>query len=283
MRKAEREHYDRLFKENSHNVKKCWSILKEVINKRKTRKRTSTFNINNEMVNDDKKIVEHLNDFFVDIGHNLSETIPRANNNYQHYLQANNNSSIFLSPVTCQEVYNTMFSLQNKCPGWDNITAKVVKESHLVIGEVLKYIINLSLSQGIFPNELKIASVIPLHKGGDETLMNNYRPVSILPVFSKIFERIMYKRLVSFLEKHNILYEFQFGFRSGYGTNLALITLIDKIVNSLERGNVVLGLFLDFSKAFDTVNHSILLGKLHAYGIRGIANQWFEGLVGHSL
>ena len=102
--------------------------------------------------------------------------------------------------------------MQNKCPGWDNVTAKVVKSTHLIINGVLTYIINLSLTQGIFPRELKIASVIPIHKGGDEMLMNNYRPISILSVFSKIFERIIYKRVVSFLESNKILYELQFGF-----------------------------------------------------------------------
>ena len=104
------------------------------------------------------------------------------------------------------------------------------------------HVLNLSVTQGIFPNELKIPKVIPLYKGGDVTCINNYRPVSILPTFSIIFERIMHKRLMSFITKHNILYKFQFGFRQNYSRNMALIYLIDKIMSSVDNPNFVIGI-----------------------------------------
>ena len=135
---------------------------------------------------------------------------------------------------------------------------------------------NVSLSSGMFPEELKVARVIPLFKSSDAMLFCNYRPVSVLPHFSKILERLMYNTLISFINKHKLLLNFQFGFREGHSANLALIYLEDKIYNSLDKGEYVLGLFLELTKAFDTVNHDILLQKLEQLGIRGISLNWFK-------
>ena len=138
------------------------------------------------------------------------------------------------------------------------------------------YICNLSLNQGVFPDILKIANVIPLYKKEHPMIFSNYRPVSLLCSLSKVLEKIMYNRVISLLNENDVLFKYQFGFRKSHSTYLALTVLMDKLIKSLENGNYVVGVFLDFSKAFDTVDHKILLAKLCHYGIRGSALDWFS-------
>ena len=116
--------------------------------------------------------------------------------------------------------------------------------------------------------------VTPIYKANDPQLFSNYRPVSVLPMISKIFERIMYNRLMDYLNKYNILCKTQFGFRNKYSTYMALIQLMEKISDAIDKGEYVLGVFIDFSKAFDTINHDILIDKLQHYGIRGVPLDW---------
>ena len=135
--------------------------------------------------------------------------------------------------------------------------------------EALVNLINLSFQESLFSDELKIARVIPLYKNDDPMISSNYRLVSILTAISKIYEKIMYNRLVSFLSKSKLLYQYLFGFRQHHSTYMDLIILIDKLISALKEGKFVLGLFLDFSKAFDSITHDILFNKLDLYGIRG--------------
>ena len=143
----------------------------------------------------------------------------------------------------------------------DAISARVSKATYSSFITLLTHITNISILDGVFLPELKIARVIPVFKSGEPSNFSNYRPVSMLPLFLRILERLMYSRLLSFINKHNILYAFQFGCRTMHSPNLALIILVDRISKALENGDFVLGLFLDFSKAFDTVSHSILYKK----------------------
>jgi hypothetical protein len=179
-------------------------------------------------------------------------------------------------PVSETEIISIIKNLSNGSPGWDGIAPNIVKNTHHNFIKPFSHVMNLSITEGVFPTELKIARVIPLFKSGDPMVFSNYRPVSVLPLFSKILERLMYNRLLSFVNKYDLLYKYQFGFRPKHSPELALVCLVEKISNALENGDYVLGLFLDFSKAFDTVNHEILLSKLDYLGVRGVALKWFE-------
>ena len=150
---------------------------------------------------------------------------------------------------------------------WDELKPTVVKSVWHCIASPLSHICNLSFVTGIFPDELKIANGMEF---------SNYRPVSVLPVFSKVIERLMYNRLLKYINDDNLLFRYQFGFRKGKSTHMALIVLIDKISEALEKGDCVVGIFLDFSKAFDTVDHTIILQKLNCYGLKGTILSWFE-------
>ena len=135
--------------------------------------------------------------------------------------------------------------------------------------------INCSFCSGIFPNALKIAKVVPIFKKGEKGDVANYRPISVLPFFAKIFEKLMYERLSNFLEKANIIFPSQHGFQAGHSPSMPLLSIQDKISEAIENNEYSLGVFFDLAKAFDTVNHNILLKKLNNYGIRGAQLNWF--------
>ena len=134
----------------------------------------------------------------------------------------------------------------------------------------------MSFSSGYYPDKLKIVKVIPIHKGGSTQDLNNFRSISLLSIFDKIIEKIIHARLYEFLELHNVLYENQFGFRKNNSTIFALIQITEKIKESIDKGKFGCGIFIDLRKAFDTVNHEILLLKLEHYGIRGTMLNWFK-------
>ena len=273
---AEKSHYDKLISDNKNNLKKSWQILKEIINKKKTSGCSSRFLVNGSIITDKIDICNGFNSFFVNVGPTLAKNIPSVDKSPCAFMKDRVLDDMFINDVTDDELTCIIKNLKESSPGWDEISSRVIKSTYSVFKTPLKHVLNLSLSTGVFPYELKVARVIPLFKAGDPLLFSNYRPVSVLPLFSKILERLMYNRLLSFINKHKLLYAFQFGFRLEHSPNLALIYLVDKISNALENGEIVLGLFLDFSKAFDTVNHSILFQKLEFYGIRGNSLEWFK-------
>ena len=193
------------------------------------------------------------------------------------FLPDNIEASIYINPTTPEEVINIVNQCKNKYScGWDDIPMAVVKSVGARIAVPFAHICNLSFSTGIFPSEMKIAKVTPIYKSDARDEFSNYRPISLLPNFSKILEKLMCKRLTDFIDKHKILYEQQYGFRQNSSTDFALIELSDKIAEAIDRKQFMIGIFVDLSKAFDTLNHSILLQKLSNYGIRGLANDWFQ-------
>jgi hypothetical protein len=277
LRREERKHYDELFIQHKKNLRKSWDLIKEVIHKKEynNREYNYTLELNNIETSDPLSIGEAFNKYFVNVGPSLAESIPPSNIDPVSFITHNSRSTMYLKPTNETEVHNIIRELKNCAPGPDGIPSSVLKESSNIFVPVLTYIVNLSLNQGIFPNELKIAEIKPLFKSGIKTCVNNYRPISLLPSFSKILEKCMASRLIDFITKHNILYKYQFGFRAKHSTNMALNLLVDKVSQSFDNRKVLVGVALDFRKAFDTIDFSILLSKLNKYGIRGIARQWF--------
>ena len=164
---------------------------------------------------------------------------------------------------------------KNSC-GHDGLSTILLKAIKHDICKPITLIINQSLYTGIFPNKLKLAKVIPIYKKGDNTKLENYRPISILPAISKIFERAIFDQLSEHLKNKNVLYSSQYGFRKHHSTELAVLELIDRITQELDNSHVSINIYLDLSKAFDTLDHNILLYKLNCYGIRGPALNLFK-------
>ena len=257
LRSAERKHYQDLLNEHRCNIKKSWQIIKTVINKRKHNAVCTKFKCNDITITDGKDIANRFNNFFVNIGASLAKNIPVSDKKTSDYMSHYVLELFYLSPVTEAEVDKIISNFRDSAAGWDELKPSIIRTVKDSIKIPLAHIGNLSFDTGIFPVELKIAKIIPIFKSGDECTFTNYRPVSVLPVFSKIMERLMYDRLISYMPKHNILFEYQFGFQKGKSTPMALITLVDRITEALDNGDYVVGVFLDFSKAFDTVDHAI--------------------------
>ena len=150
----------------------------------------------------------------------------------------------------------------SKAPGQDNFPPRFLKDGASTIGEPLAHIINLSLRTSVVPGKMKIAKVIPLFKSGSKTSVENYRPISILPALWKVFEKIVYDQLSNYLEHNNLITTSQFGFRKRYNTERAVTLFTDEIRQAIDQGKLTGAVFIDLQKAFDTVEHSILLSKL---------------------
>ena len=156
------------------------------------------------------------------------------------------------------------------------VPKKCIKLASSHISECLTFIFNQSLQQGVVPDILEISKITPIDKGGEITDPANYRPISTLSTFTQIFEKCIYNQLINYIEKHKIIFQSQFGFRKGHSTAQAITEITNTLRKAIDNNLYTCGVFLDFSKAFDTVNHTILLSKLEAYGIRGIPLSWFH-------
>lgn len=228
-------------------------------------------------------IANTINKYYVNIGQQMAEQIAEIQNKTADSIADSytpptlHPDSLFLSPVTEDEVNSTLNTLKtNSASGPDDISNFVLKNISKLVSKPLAHLCNLSFQNGTFPNKLKETVVIPVYKGGDKTLMSNYRPISLTNGLAKTFEKLIKKRLVLFLETKNLLSQNQFGFRQARSTQDALFELTKYLYEGLDNNKKCVAVFLDLAKAFDSVSHVILLKKLQAIGVRGQALSWFK-------
>lgn len=282
LKKLKREYERSEFQRAGKNPKTTWKVIKEISHMNKSR----TFSSELLKCEDDPLLsVNTVNRYFANVGSSLASKFSSS-------LSQNDSSNLHFSPqivssaslesmvmydVDEAEIENIILTLKDDCAvGHDGIPSTVIKATKHTIIPLLVHIFNLSLSSGIFPDVFKTAIVHPIYKGGDRDLVSNYRPISVLTTISKIFEKAINVRLIGFLTKFNILAENQYGFRAGKSTEDAVLELSSTIVEHLNNKQKALGIFLDLSKAFDTVSVPKLVEKLERVGIRGVALEIFR-------
>jgi len=277
-RKAKTLYFHQILTNNLNNAKMTWKTINSLLGKSNDKSCITLLSVNNEQITDPKQINEHFVSHFTQVGRIQSEKIPTSKKASEDYMtNIINSNSAYFNPTDEFEVCEIIHKMKpTSSKGYDEISSTILKNIMISIAIPLSILINRSLNEGQFPDLLKIAKVVPLYKGKCKQDVSNYRPISILSCISKVFEKIIHKRLYKYLELNSILDPFQFGFKPKNSTIHAITKLTQDILTAFENKDITLAVFCDLSKAFDTLDHSILLSKLYKYGIRGITLNLFK-------
>ena len=266
--------------EYRQNGRKLWQLINRIIGKKSNKHNTiESLKIDNLIKYDSKSITNSFNDFFASVGSNLAKQQDCSPFELENYLKDLNQHthSMFLSPTTTHEILTLIQNLRNKTSsGYDNINNLLLKQLAAHIAVPLEIIFNKSIEEGKFPESMKKADIVPLYKNKDKQECSNYRPISLLITLSKLLEKIVYRRVYQFLEKSEQIFPSQYGFRTSHSCENAVSELLSTIIRGKEQGLYTVSLFLDLSKAFDSLEHDMMLKKLESYGVCGIALQWFK-------
>ena len=280
IRKAKAVYSRKLIEENKHDQKAFWKTVKKIL-PGETKNITSGIMIDDRLSTDKYQIANAFNKYFIGVVTKLRGSLGFALtfvNNLSASLPAQKRfPQLKFDKVSEHFILTQLRSLKSgKAVGLDNISPRLLKDAAVIITNPLTQIINASLSQASIPADWKAARVIPLYKAGKANQVGNYRPISVLPVISKLVERAVQVQLGKHLSDHNILSPFQCGFRKAHSTETAAISLTDTIRRNIDQGLLTGAVFIDLSKAFDTVDHALLLQKLRHYGIENLELKWFE-------
>ena len=275
INKAKNKYYQFLLEKFKNNLKKSWNTIASLMGKPKPR--TDIINLLDGTSNltDTKDIVEKFADHFSNIGPNLDSKLQSINQSPYNYMSRNNHS-FYLFPATPDETLKIISKAKVTSTDVNSIPIKIFKSLKNLLCYPMTKIINASFRHGVFPQNLKLAKITPIYKKGDKNNCTNYRPISSLSFLSKIFERLMTNRIISFFNKFSLFSEKQFGFLKKRSTQDALFDFTEAIYEALNLKKHNISILVDLKSAFDTVNHEILLGKLELYGVRGLALQWLK-------
>jgi len=268
IRKYKQQFYNNSVRENV-STKHIWKTINSLAHPNPPLTLPLTLDVNNTTIDSIPEILDTFNTHFTNISDLITKTKfePCHYEKFKTYLNDKLKTHVFeIAPITVFEVRKIIDSLKNnKAPGLDNIGPDILKHCGDSIVDPITSIINKSIQSGIFPDRLKNAYILPVHKESDKNDLNNYRPISILPTISKIIERHISNQMKSFFEKHQLLHTFQSGFRQNHSCQSSLIRLIDSWLQNIDSGQIVGSVYLDLKKAFDLVDHDILLNKMSMY------------------
>ena len=247
---AEQNFYERLFDKYQNDSKKIWSLINEITCRKKRNKTTikSLKMPDGGTTTDSKTIADTLNAYFTNIGSNLSERLPSPPVNYQQFLKKRQRNSFYLRPTDPMEVLEIIESFSKNTFGPNRIPPKFVKLGAPALSNILSELINECFPMGIYPDPLKIARLTPIHKSGPTNQSNNYLPISILSILSKIIEKLTYNRLIKYLDRHSILNSNQFGFRKAHSTLHAITSIHEQILENINNDEHTVSIYLDLSK-----------------------------------
>ena len=278
IKTVQEKYYQDILNNKRNSVKAIWDEFGPILGKQKKKiKKIKKLHYKGKLMVGDDEIAKSMNENFCNIGPNLAAKIDQTGVNFNDYLGQQNDATFFLHPVPESDVLEELLKLNHKkSPGPDGYTPKIVKACAYVLYEPLSIVYNKSILSGVYPDCFKLAKIIPIYKSGSFSDPSNYRPISLLNCFNKVFEKMINKQLSTFIKRQGLLFKHQYAFREGYSTAMALIEMTDYIKREIDKGNYISTLFIDLKKAFDTVDHNILLHKLSHYGIRGHSNQFLQ-------
>ena len=278
IRLAKTTFYQKELDKFQGDIKKTWRTINSILNRNRRVNNFPSYIIGrNGKITDKQQIVTVLNDYFCNIGQVLAQNIPASKKPYSFHLKKQIMSTFSFSMVDTTTVTKILKDFKPKTSkGTDGISMRILKAIMSFIAEPLTVLINQSLMTNIFPTKLKIAKIMPLLKKPNNYQPDNFRPISLLPCVSKVIEKCVFMQIYEYFEKNKLIYGSQYGYRKNHSTESACLELVDKLHKQLDDNQSPFCVFIDLSKAFDTINHNILLSKLRYYGIDNNAVSWFK-------
>jgi len=285
IRNCKSLYYEQELNQCKSKPSKTWDLMKEAMNMQKTLVSIPDIVVDNQILTNDKDKANAFNTFFTDIGMQINQSILPTKRNPENFTPFNENPPPFeignIGPIYVSDVIKNLPSKSSN--DLNGVSLKLTKFVRTQICVPLAHVFNLSVENGLFPKSLKCSRTVPVFKSGQASRCDNYRPISLVPTFSKILEKIVAVKLTNHLDLNNLLYKHQYGFQRGKQTEHNLIHLLNYVSNAINDNKYCMGVFLDIKKAFDCVQHDILFSKLHKLGIRGTSLQWFKSYLSQRL